>query len=92
MRLTNIWFAKVGDKSGSRTALLTLKLACIFANCSMSKTEKSWNEPYMTDTASVDGMVGYVPTGDSILWNAMIHPLLNMTIKGAIWYQGKLTP
>ncbi|KAJ8368837.1 hypothetical protein SKAU_G00088650 [Synaphobranchus kaupii] len=25
----------------------------------------------------------------SILWNAMIHPLLNMTIKGAIWYQGE---
>ena len=26
---------------------------------------------------------------NSVLWNAMIHPLLNMTIKGAIWYQGK---
>ncbi|XP_069470638.1 sialate O-acetylesterase isoform X1 [Ambystoma mexicanum] len=25
----------------------------------------------------------------SVLWNAMIHPLLNMTIKGAIWYQGE---
>lgn len=24
----------------------------------------------------------------SVLWNAMIHPLLNMTIKGALWYQG----
>ncbi|WAR08529.1 SIAE-like protein [Mya arenaria] len=23
------------------------------------------------------------------LWNAMIHPLLNMTIYGAIWYQGE---
>ncbi|KAM9359707.1 sialate O-acetylesterase [Symphorus nematophorus] len=26
---------------------------------------------------------------NSALWNAMIHPLLNMTIKGAIWYQGE---
>ncbi|XP_034459258.1 sialate O-acetylesterase [Hippoglossus hippoglossus] len=26
---------------------------------------------------------------DSVLWNSMIHPLLNMTIKGAIWYQGE---
>ncbi|KAL4647271.1 sialate O-acetylesterase [Arapaima gigas] len=26
---------------------------------------------------------------NSVLWNAMIHPLLNMTIKGAIWYQGE---
>lgn len=26
---------------------------------------------------------------NSVLWNSMIHPLLNMTIKGAIWYQGE---
>nr|XP_046246305.1 sialate O-acetylesterase isoform X2 [Scatophagus argus]XP_046246306.1 sialate O-acetylesterase isoform X2 [Scatophagus argus] len=26
---------------------------------------------------------------NSVLWNAMIHPLLNMTIRGAIWYQGE---
>ncbi|XP_022616948.1 sialate O-acetylesterase [Seriola dumerili] len=26
---------------------------------------------------------------NSVLWNAMIHPMLNMTIKGAIWYQGE---
>uniref|UniRef100_A0A3Q2NVG8 Sialic acid acetylesterase n=1 Tax=Fundulus heteroclitus TaxID=8078 RepID=A0A3Q2NVG8_FUNHE len=25
----------------------------------------------------------------TILWNAMIHPFLNMTIYGAIWYQGE---
>ncbi|KAI9537208.1 hypothetical protein NQZ68_027242 [Dissostichus eleginoides] len=29
------------------------------------------------------------PQDNSVLWNAMIHPLLNMTIKGAIWYQGE---
>ncbi|XP_051254303.1 sialate O-acetylesterase isoform X2 [Dicentrarchus labrax] len=29
------------------------------------------------------------PNNNSVLWNAMIHPLLNMTIKGAIWYQGE---
>lgn len=26
------------------------------------------------------------------LWNSMIHPFLNLTIYGAIWYQGKLLP
>ncbi|KAM8852960.1 sialate O-acetylesterase [Synchiropus picturatus] len=26
---------------------------------------------------------------NSVLWNAMIHPLVNMTIKGALWYQGE---
>uniref|UniRef100_H3AYI4 Sialic acid acetylesterase n=1 Tax=Latimeria chalumnae TaxID=7897 RepID=H3AYI4_LATCH len=29
------------------------------------------------------------PSFPSILWNAMIHPLINMTIKGVIWYQGE---
>ncbi|KAJ0063641.1 hypothetical protein NL108_004484, partial [Boleophthalmus pectinirostris] len=29
------------------------------------------------------------PNVNSVLWNAMIHPLLNFTIKGAIWYQGE---
>ncbi|XP_047450802.1 sialate O-acetylesterase isoform X2 [Mugil cephalus] len=29
------------------------------------------------------------PRDNSVLWNAMIHPLLNMTIYGAIWYQGE---
>lgn len=24
----------------------------------------------------------------SSLWNAMVHPLLNMTIYGVLWYQG----
>ncbi|XP_020667217.3 sialate O-acetylesterase [Pogona vitticeps] len=29
------------------------------------------------------------PKDYSVLWNAMIHPLLNMTLQGAIWYQGE---
>ncbi|XP_032954409.1 sialate O-acetylesterase isoform X2 [Rhinolophus ferrumequinum] len=31
------------------------------------------------------------PSGHSVLWNAMIHPLCNMTLKGVIWYQGTYT-
>ena len=31
------------------------------------------------------------PNENSVLWNAMIHPLLNLTITGALWYQGKFT-
>ncbi|XP_062409192.1 sialate O-acetylesterase-like [Sardina pilchardus] len=30
-----------------------------------------------------------IPHQNSVAWNAMIHPLLNMTITGAIWYQGE---
>ncbi|XP_019565981.2 sialate O-acetylesterase isoform X1 [Rhinolophus sinicus] len=29
------------------------------------------------------------PSERSVLWNAMIHPLCNMTLKGVIWYQGE---
>ncbi|ELK09798.1 sialate O-acetylesterase [Pteropus alecto] len=29
------------------------------------------------------------PSEYSVLWNAMIHPLSNMTLKGVIWYQGE---
>ncbi|KAI4892158.1 hypothetical protein NFI96_026126, partial [Prochilodus magdalenae] len=32
---------------------------------------------------------GQMSWNSSVLWNAMIHPLLNMTMKGAIWYQGE---
>ncbi|KAF1436287.1 Sialate O-acetylesterase, partial [Spheniscus mendiculus] len=32
------------------------------------------------------------PQTPSVLWNAMIHPLLNMTLRGVAWYQGKLPP
>ena len=29
------------------------------------------------------------PYFQGVRWNAMIHPMLNMTIKGVIWYQGE---
>uniref|UniRef100_A0A8C3FXA1 Sialic acid acetylesterase n=1 Tax=Chrysemys picta bellii TaxID=8478 RepID=A0A8C3FXA1_CHRPI len=29
------------------------------------------------------------PKMPSVLWNAMIHPLLNMSLTGVIWYQGE---
>jgi len=29
-------------------------------------------------------------TADSVLWNSMVYPLLNMTIYGVIWYQGQM--
>ena len=32
---------------------------------------------------------GIDPNQNSVLWNAMIYPLLNTTIYGTIWYQGE---
>lgn len=32
---------------------------------------------------------GTGPPCPSLLWNSMIHPLIHLTIRGAIWYQGE---
>ena len=42
------------------------------------------------DVKGAEGVKGTVgPNTPSVLWNAMIFPFLNMTIKGAVWYQGE---
>ena len=38
---------------------------------------------------SISKMEGPDPNTATVLWNAMIHPFLNVTIFGAIWYQGE---
>uniref|UniRef100_A0A8C9U036 Sialic acid acetylesterase n=1 Tax=Scleropages formosus TaxID=113540 RepID=A0A8C9U036_SCLFO len=46
----------------------------------------------LNDSIPTSASNNYLSSADwenSVLWNAMIHPLLNMTIKGAIWYQGE---
>ncbi|TNN75007.1 Sialate O-acetylesterase [Liparis tanakae] len=48
-----------------------------------SKDHQSFPYTYCKD-CSLDSTG---PKENSVLWNAMIHPLLNMTVKGAIWYQ-----
>uniref|UniRef100_V9KMK3 Sialate O-acetylesterase-like protein n=1 Tax=Callorhinchus milii TaxID=7868 RepID=V9KMK3_CALMI len=42
-----------------------------------------------TYTADVGDRNERGPHFPTVLWNSMIHPLLQMTIKGAIWYQGE---
>lgn len=32
---------------------------------------------------------GWAPTANSSLYNAMIHPIINYTIAGVVWYQGE---
>ena len=32
---------------------------------------------------------GLIESDAGVLWNSMIHPLLQMTIKGVLWYQGE---
>ncbi|XP_068440734.1 sialate O-acetylesterase [Clinocottus analis] len=47
-----------------------------------------WSSPRALQRCGLH-QTGNGPKDNSVLWNAMIHPLLNMTIKGAIWYQGE---
>ena len=46
---------------------------------------------YCLDTTNMDALHTIrdpIPRKASALWNSMIHPLLPLTIYGAIWYQG----
>lgn len=62
----------------------------------------SWNATSIDAWSSQDVINACQPSLDSTtatvhlpqnsptyLWNAMVHPFLNLTIYGAIWYQGK---
>jgi sialate O-acetylesterase len=58
---------------------------------------EAWSSPDalakcgITDKVTSRGEPGQPPPPDqhSVLWNAMVFPFLNMTIKGAVWYQGE---
>jgi sialate O-acetylesterase len=48
-----------------------------------------FNDPKLTQTTSYIEPYGWAPKGVAVLYNAMIYPLHNFTIKGCIWYQGE---
>ncbi|XP_046891749.1 sialate O-acetylesterase [Hypomesus transpacificus] len=61
---------------------------------------EAWSSPRALHQCGLDRASDGIPVSEdtvmlqslwrsSVLWNAMIHPLLNMTLKGAIWYQGE---
>jgi len=51
---------------------------------------EAWSPPEVMQECGVEdeGTNGN-QNHNSYLWNAMVHPLLRMSIKGAIWYQGE---
>ena len=51
---------------------------------------EAWSPPQVIQECGVeDEGVNEENNHNVFLWNSMIHPLLRMTIKGAIWYQGE---
>ncbi|XP_017275588.1 sialate O-acetylesterase isoform X3 [Kryptolebias marmoratus] len=50
---------------------------------------EAWSSGRALKLCGLDDPEDSPQTQNSALWNAMIHPLLNMTIYGAIWYQGE---
>lgn len=43
-----------------------------------------WSSPEVLSQCNVPAAAT-----DSVLWNAMVHPFLSMTIYGTLWYQGE---
>ncbi|XP_072309847.1 sialate O-acetylesterase-like [Eucyclogobius newberryi] len=60
-------------------------------SCWGGSAVEAWSSPTALKKCGLDYMDEKLmgPHANSILWNSMIHPLLNMTIQGAIWYQGE---
>ncbi|CAH1270682.1 SIAE [Branchiostoma lanceolatum] len=65
-------------------------------NFTTSGTERMDNVPKPVSNSLLFGEASWeadIIVGErqnnSALWNAMIHPFLNMTMKGVIWYQGE---
>ena len=53
--------------------------------CRLRLTDKdAYLQRILVDSDDID----IEQTANSVLWNSMVHPLLNMTIYGVIWYQG----
>ncbi|NWW36821.1 SIAE acetylesterase, partial [Panurus biarmicus] len=79
----HIWVDKGGREgpqiSFQHGSCFNLKLALCFAS--------SLNLALSSSTSPYQHLSG--PQTPSVLWNAMIHPLLNMTLRGVAWYQGE---
>ncbi|XP_063738593.1 sialate O-acetylesterase-like isoform X1 [Eleginops maclovinus] len=58
-------------------------------SCWGGTTVEAWSSPRALQQCGLLQQPDDGPKVNSVSWNAMIHPLLNMTIKGAIWYQGE---
>ncbi|KAM9733292.1 sialate O-acetylesterase isoform 1-T1 [Menidia menidia] len=50
---------------------------------------EAWSSPRALQHCGLERSEDSPKEKNSVLWNAMIHPLLNMTIYGAVWYQGE---
>lgn len=56
-------------------------------NAFILKAECCDVSPVMTSLLQSDDVTG--PQSPSILYNAMISPLVGMTVRSALWYQGE---
>uniref|UniRef100_A0A7N6ADK2 Sialate O-acetylesterase domain-containing protein n=1 Tax=Anabas testudineus TaxID=64144 RepID=A0A7N6ADK2_ANATE len=50
---------------------------------------EAWSSSRALQRCGLESVTDSPQEENSVLWNAMIHPLVNMTLKGAIWYQGE---
>jgi len=51
---------------------------------------EAWSPPEVMEACGItDEGTNNEQNHNTYLWNGMIHPLLQMTVRGAIWYQGE---
>ncbi|CAL8351320.1 unnamed protein product [Lota lota] len=58
-------------------------------SCWGATVVETWSSTRALHQCGLDHDMLGTENRNSRLWNAMIHPFLKMTIKGAIWYQGE---
>lgn len=85
---TNTIVIRVINNTGRGGFVLDKPYHITLANGSMIDLKGSWQYKLGTAVSAQAGTttIQYKPVG---LYNGMIAPLLNYTIKGAIWYQGE---
>ena len=71
----------------SHKLLLSKAFGLIETNWGGTRIEP-WSTPEGLASCDVPDDPEYPETSNSFIYNAMIHPLLKFTIKGALWYQG----
>ncbi|KAK3096595.1 hypothetical protein FSP39_001552 [Pinctada imbricata] len=97
--ISNVLFGEIWVCSGQSNMQFTLDMAFNatqeiedaknYPNIRVFTASEETSSVPELDLRGVEEIWSIPSKGHSQLWNAMMHPFINMTIKGVIWYQGE---